>query len=242
MNATTSASTKSALLLGFLLFAGLSSLGWLLGKAALDFKAMERTVTVKGLAEREYPADIVIWPLQFSEASNQLDEIYTRLEQNTGNIRGFLSENGISPDDISVSPPAITDKSAQTYGNNAGAEFRFTATQTVTIYSKNIEQVRNLMNRLGELGKKGIVFNGGDYQSRTQYLFTGLNELKPAMIEEATMNARAVASKFAEDSNSRLGKIKNASQGQFSINDRDSNNPHIKSVRVVSTVEYYLSD
>ncbi len=62
------------------------------------------------------------------------------------------------------------------------------------------------------------------------------------MIEEATRNARAVAEKFAADSQSRLGKLKRASQGQFTIEDRDSNTPYIKRVRVVSTVEYYLSD
>ena len=74
------------------------------------------------------------------------------------------------------------------------------------------------------------------------FIFSKLNDLKPEMIEEATKNARAVAEKFAEDSKSRLGKIKSASQGQFSVEDRDSSTPHIKQVRVVSTVEYYLSD
>jgi hypothetical protein len=62
------------------------------------------------------------------------------------------------------------------------------------------------------------------------------------MIEEATRNARAAAEKFAKDSESKLGKIKSASQGQFSISDRDANSPHIKVVRVVSTVEYLLRD
>jgi len=62
------------------------------------------------------------------------------------------------------------------------------------------------------------------------------------MVEEATTKAREVATKFAEDSQSKLGKIKRASQGQFSIAARDNNNPHIKKIRVVSTVEYYLSD
>jgi hypothetical protein len=102
--------------------------------------------------------------------------------------------------------------------------------------------VRNAMKGLAELGKQGIVFSGGNYESRTEYLFTRLNDIKPAMIEEATTKAREVAQKFAEDSGSRLGKIRRASQGQFSISDRDRNNPHIKKVRVVSTVEYYLSD
>jgi hypothetical protein len=93
-----------------------------------------------------------------------------------------------------------------------------------------------------ELGKQGIAISGGDYQSKPVFIFKKLNELKPVMIEEATKNARAVAEKFARDSNSKLGKIKSASQGEFSIEDRDSNTPYIKQVRVVSTVEYYLSD
>ena len=98
------------------------------------------------------------------------------------------------------------------------------------------------MGSLSELGKQGIVFTGGNYQSATEYIFTRLNEVKPEMIEEATRKAREVAEKFASDSNSALGKIKKASQGQFSISERDKNNPHIKKIRVVSTIEYYLSD
>jgi hypothetical protein len=62
------------------------------------------------------------------------------------------------------------------------------------------------------------------------------------MIEEATRNARESARKFADDSDSKLGKIRRASQGQFSIEDRDASTPHIKKVRVVSTIDYYLAD
>ena len=98
------------------------------------------------------------------------------------------------------------------------------------------------MTRLVELGKQGLAIAGADYEARTQFLFTRLNDIKPDMIEAATRNAREVATRFAQDSDSRLGKIRRASQGQFSIDDRDSNTPHIKKVRVVSTVEYYLSD
>ena len=98
------------------------------------------------------------------------------------------------------------------------------------------------MTELSVLGKQGIVIRGHDYENRTEYLFTGLNDIKPDMIEEATRNARVVAEKFAADSDSSLGKIKQARQGQFSISDRDQNNPHMKKIRVVSTIEYYLSD
>ncbi len=232
----------SALILGVFFSIGLLSFGYMLGNTAITYKEYERTVTVKGLSEREFEADIVIWPIQFTVASNNIQELYNSIESNTSKIRGFLEMNGLDASEISLSSPAITDKSAQQYGNNAKAEFRYSAQQTVTVYSTKIGAVREVMGKLAELGKTGIVFSAGNYQSETEYLFTRLNEVKPEMIEEATRKAREVALKFAEDSESSLGKIRKASQGQFSINSRDKNNPHIKKVRVVSTVEYYLSD
>ncbi|MDY0213618.1 MAG: SIMPL domain-containing protein [Desulfuromonadaceae bacterium] len=232
----------SALLLGVFIFLGLASLGYLLGNAAIKFKEYERTVTVKGLSERECTADVVIWPIQFTEASNKLEELYESIEHSTDKIKVFLEKSGVSKEEITVTTPSITDKSAQQYGGQERADFRYTAIQTVTVYSKNIDPVRNIMGSLSELGKQGIVFTGGNYESQTEYLFTRLNEVKPEMIEEATTKAREVAEKFASDSKSTLGKIRTASQGQFSIDARDKNNPHIKKIRVVSTVTYYLSD
>jgi len=234
--------TSGAFLLGLFVCLGLLGLGYVLGGSAIKFKEYERTVTVKGLSEREYDADIVIWPIQFTEASNELEALYGALDTSSGKIKAFLRANGIDAGDITLSAPAITDKSAQQYGNTPVGQFRYTAQQTVTVYSRQIAAVRNVMSKLSELGKQGIVITRGDYQAQTEYLFTRLNEVKPEMIEEATKKAREVAGKFAEDSASSLGKIKRASQGQFSITARDNNNPHIKKVRVVSTVEYYLSD
>lgn len=235
-------STAGAFVLGLFLCLGLLGLGYVLGGSAIQFKEYERTVTVKGLSEREYDADVVIWPIQFTEASNELGALYGALDASTAKIKAFLTANGIRAADITVSAPAITDKSAQQYGNNGAVEFRYTALQTVTVYSNQIDGVRTVMGKLSELGKQGIVITRGDYQAQTEYLFTRLNEVKPDMIEEATKQAREVALKFANDSQSGLGKIKQASQGQFSIAPRDTNNPHIKKVRVVSTVEYYLAD
>lgn len=233
---------SSAFILGVFIFLGLAALGYLLGNAAIEYKKYDRSVTVKGLSEREYSADVVIWPIQFTAAGNDLESLYSSIEETTSKIKEFLGENGITTEDITLASPAITDKSAQQYGDNAKPEFRYTAIQTVTVYSKNIESVRTVMGSLSKLGKQGIVFTGDNYQSQTEYIFTRLNEVKPEMIEEATRKAREVAQKFALDSESVLGKIKQASQGQFSISARDKNNPHIKNLRVVSTVEYYLSD
>lgn len=232
---------KSSLVLGVFIFSGLAVLGFFLGSSAIKFKEYERTVTVKGLSEKEYPADIAIWPIQFSVANNDLTQLYESIEKDADEIIHFLKANGFEEDEMNASPPGIADKLAQGY-EKSKIEFRYHAIQTITVYSKKIQHVRSTMNKLAELGKKGIVLTEGGYQNSTEYLFTRLNEIKPGMIEEATTKAREVARKFAKDSDSRLGKIKKASQGQFSINDRDKNNPHIKKIRVVSTIEYYLSD
>jgi hypothetical protein len=234
--------TRPALILGLCLLVGLALLGLLLGNAAVRFKEYERTVSVKGLSEREYPADVVIWPIQFAVADNELDTLYASVERNNAAIRAFLLEHGIAEAEITVAPPVITDKAAQRYGDGARAEFRYSGQQTVTVYSTQVERVRGVMGGIGALARQGIALGGGEYESPTEYLFTRLNDVKPGMIQEATTKAREVAEKFAADSASRLGRIRTASQGQFTIEPRDRNNPHIKKVRVVSTVEYYLAD
>lgn len=233
---------SSALIIGVCVLLGLLGLGYFLKSAALEYKQYERSVTVKGLSEREYPADIVIWPVQYTFAENDLTRLYDFVENSNDKIVAFLKENGINPRDITTNAPIITDKSAQQYGGDINTQFRYTASQTITVYSTNVAQVRKVMSSLSNLGKEGIVFTGDNYQAQVEYIFNQLNGVKPSMIEEATNKAREVALKFASDSKSRLGKIKQATQGQFSIADRDKNNPHIKVVRVVSTVEYYLAD
>ncbi len=235
-------SNRGLTIIGAAIFLGLVAFGFILGNAAINFKEYERTVTVKGLAEQEHIADVVIWPIQFTEASNKLSDIYGNLEKSEGKIRDFLVKNGVKEEEISVSTPSVTDKSAQQYGGSENPEFRYVANETVTIYSNRVLEMRSIMTKLADLGKQGVALTGNEYQVRVEYLYNSLNTIKPQMIEESTKEARKVAQKFAEDSNSKLGKIKTAYQGQFSISPRDKNNPHIKKIRVVSTVVYYLSD
>jgi hypothetical protein len=232
----------SAILLGGFVCIGLMALGYQISKGVIHIKSLDRTVTVKGLSEREVPADIAIWPITFQEAGNELNGLFSSIQQKNALVVDYLQNLGVKTEEISVSPPGILDKQAAGYSGSDTFKFRYSGDSTITVYTENVGNIREAMNRLVELGKQGIAFARQGYQTQTEFIFTKLNDLKPEMIEEATKNAREVAEKFARDSNSTLGKIKRASQGQFSIVNRDNNTPYIKKVRVVSTIEYYLSD
>ena len=135
----------------------------------------------------------------------------------------------------------MSDLWTNEYNDNRNRE-RYNATSVTTVSSSDVDRVRALMTRTGELLSEGIAIAPNDYSSQIQFDFTSLNKIKPQMIEQATKNAREAAEKFAKDSGSKLGKIKSAQQGLFSIDSRDSNTPYIKEVRVVTTVDYYLDN
>ena len=212
--------------------------GAMLPVAVSQFKSYDRTVEVKGLCEREVKADKVIWPLVYKVMGNDLSAVIAETESNNASIVEFLKSGGIDASCITVATPQISDKFASEYGNNDRV-FRYLMTSIVTVCTSDIESVLALQSRQDELLKKGITIST-DWENKTQFKFEGLNDIKPEMIEEATANAKEAARKLAEDSGSKVGKIKNAVQGTFSIEDRDSNTPSIKKVRVVTYVCYYI--
>lgn len=227
-----------------ILAAGIVIAGWLLYRGVVHFKDSDRVVSVKGLSEKEVKADRVIWPLVYKLAGNDVASLYNTIKNNNSKIVSFLVSNGIAEDEITVSPAEVVDMDAERYVSQ-GVKYRFNVTSVLTVSTDKVDLVVDLMSRQGDLLRQGIaVGSGDDYRYRTQFLYTSqsLNEIKPVMIEEATRNARIAAEKFARDSESRLGKIKRANQGQFSISDRDANTPYIKTVRVVTSVDYLLKD
>lgn len=233
-------SVTASVILAVGIAGGFALLGSNISSGIESFVNRDRIVTVKGLSERQIKADRVIWPVGFRELGDDLQDVYGRIEKRKDQVVAFLKEAGLTDAEIEVASPQVTDAQAEMYANQK-SRYRYSMTQTVTVSSDKVDLVRDLLVRQSDLIKAGVTLVG-DYSWRTSFQFTGLNTVKPAMIEEATKNARASAEKFAQDSGSSLGKIRRANQGQFSITDRDSNTPYIKSVRVVTTVEYFLKD
>ena len=232
-----STGVKQALILAL----GIIVLGDSVNSGLKSLAGKDRKVVVKGLAEKEVEADKVTWPIVSKEIGNDLPELYQTINNTTGTIRKFLLQNGLKADEISVNAPVVIDLNAERYGENRNP-YHYNITSIITVTSSNVKLVRSIIARQGELLKKGVAIVDGGYENPVKYEFVAFRQMKPKMMQEAIENAEQTATQFAENSKSQIDKIMNADQGQFSIEDRDSNTPYIKKVRVVTTVTYSLKD
>ena len=224
-----------------LIAVGIICLGWFI-KAGIDnFANKDRKVNVKGLAEREVEADKVTWPIVSKELGNDLPSLYDRIGATQKKIKSFLLRNGIKETELTENAPQVIDLQAREYSDN-NKPYRYIVTSVITVTSSQVKQVRSIIARQGDLLKEGVAIVDGGYENPVKYEFVSFKEMKPKMMQEAIENAEKTAQQFAENSHSELNKIVSADQGQFSIDDRDSNTPYIKKIRVVTTVTYSLKD
>ena len=230
---------KTKIISSAIIALGLAVCGICLPIAVKEYRALDRTVTVKGLCEKEVSADKAIWPINFRNASNDLTTLTRSIDRDRQMILDFLKAEGVQESEITVGAPMISDKNSMSYG--VDRPFRYVGKTVITVCTGNVDLVLRLSSQISKLLDKGVLIgNENEWENKIQYEFEGLNEIKPEMIREATANARLAAEQFAEDSGSHIGKIKTASQGSFSISDRDSNTPQIKRVRVVTSITYTL--
>ncbi len=232
----------AALVLGIALVIGMVGGGHMIGRGLFAARAADRYVTVKGLAEREVKANLAMWPIVFNATGNDLASVQASLDASAKKIAAFLQARGFPATDYTVSSPRVTDREAQEGRARADRPIdRYVAEQTVTLRSPRVEAVKGAIQRSGDLIREGVALVRS-YEYNTTFLYTALDEIKPAMIAEATRDARKAAEQFARDSNSRVGGIRNAQQGYFDIQDRDAFSPEFKKVRVVTTVQYFLAE
>ena len=220
---------------------GIVVLGLCVKSGLGSFSRNTRVVTVKGLAEKEVKADKVIWPIVYKELGNDLNALYNTINKKNKVVFDLLESKGIAADEITTSVD-VTDMDADAYTADR-SPYRYRVSSIITVNTQKVDTVLALLKEQTSLIQKGVAVTFSNYSYPSiQFEYTGLNDIKPEMIKEATRNARKAAEQFAIDSESKLGKIKTANQGQFSISDRDQNTPYIKNVRVVTTIQYMLED
>ena len=253
MNTVKEHSRGGVLLLGVLLAIGMIAGAWILGSEIKATRLSDRYVAVKGLVERKVKSDLAIWPLTYKEAGDDLSLLYAKTENDKKTILQFLDQQGIQSSEIELGIVRVVDTQANEYGEANRAPHRYIVEQRITVRTPRVDQIAAAAQKTMLLLQKGIVLNSDPNQSLT-YKFTSLNSIKPDMITEATRNARAAADRFASDSGSKVGIIRQANQGVFSILPADqasepgeagegafgADSSLMKTVRVVTSVEYYL--
>jgi hypothetical protein len=233
---------------------GIALAGIFVGLGVSQVRAADRYVTVKGVSEREVRADLAIWPLNVVGADNDLAAAQGKMNRSLSGVKQFLARHNIDTTQVELTGFGVSDAQAQQYGGDRAPANRFIVRQTLVVRSSQPDRVKAASERIGDLAAIGVVVSsgaGGEYGGQgagPTFLFSKLNDLKPAMIAEATARAREGAEQFARDSRSDLGGIRKANQGVFEIVGRDqapgimSEGQIAKTVRVVSTVEFFLKD
>ena len=227
---------------------GIAVAGWFAGNGFVEARSAERYVTVKGLAEREVQADLALWPMQYVVADDDLGRAQSRMVEATTKVQEFLARHGFAAEEVELQDMSVADTRANRYGGPP-APFRYVVSSTLMVRTADPGRLFAASQKVGELIDAGVVLSSdGPWAGGPTYVFNGLNELKPAMIAEATASAREAAEQFARDSGSDLGPIRRANQGLFVVLPRDQapgvqeQRQRAKVVRVVTTVEYLLKD
>lgn len=240
-----------AIIAGVSLLVGLTLGGYFVGKGVARFKSDTRTVTVKGLVEKEVKADQAVWVLRFRRAGEDIRNIQSKISFDRDATIAFLKQQGFKDGDISRQPTQTIDKLANEYGENkANERFRYVVTSSLLVTTKNIDLVAQALGATEELLKSGVpLYDQGENTANPRYIITTFNAIRPQLLAEATKNARLTAQQFASDSGARVGTIRSANQGTIQIFGSDGNDesaPYsptstpLKKIRVVSTFEFEL--
>jgi hypothetical protein len=217
---------------------GLVAGGYLLGDGLTRARAADRSVTVRGLAEKDVMADLATWTISYASSAFDLNSAQAGVDRDTAAIRAFFRQLGF-PDDA-LQPTGVNVST----GTTDAGDSVFSVRQRMTLRTTDIARAQRAVRQQFDLVRRGVLLEEG---SGMAYTFTRLNDIKPAMVAEATRDARRSAEQFAKDSNTGVGGIKQATQGYFEIASRDgdgggwgvADTPY-KRVRVVTTIDFYL--
>lgn len=233
-------SQRLSLLASALILAlGIAAGGFFIGEGISGRNDSRRIISVKGLSEREVPASVATWTIGYSATGNDLERINKQLGDSTKAVLAFLKAASFDEADMAVQPPALHDTSMdQRDKDSPPPPERYSASQAVLLRTSKVDAIKPTLASASNLMMSGVLLSG---KAEPKYVFNQLNEIKPGMIQEATRNARLAAEQFARDSQTTLGKLRNATQGWFQVENRDEATPERKTVRVVVDVEYEVN-
>ena len=232
------------LMLGLFIAVGLIGCGYFIGNTLYKSRVGVNTATVKGLAEQKVKSDLAVWDINYTMEAPALEDAHAAADEKKDIVADFLKEQGFKKDEISYNTNGYLQEFRD--GDGVLQDKKYQVTVYITIRTADVDKVEQVRQRVGDLMGQGVMMNA----NAPNYHFTGLNDIKPKLLQEATKNARLAATQFAEDAGAKVGTIQSASQGSFSITAFDGEQNYeitdtsslYKKVRVVTTIAFYLND
>ncbi len=239
-------SNLGQLAIGICLGAGIALAGYFGSQTIVNGRTAVNTATVKGLAERVVPADNAHWTITYSAAEATAGEpdveaLYLGAEAKRDAVLQILQAHELAQADIAATPIQFS----KDYYTNKDGEYLHTnykAYGSVQVQTTDLSKVKAAYLEAVALPRRGV-----DISIRPPfYRFSGLNDIKPDMLREATENARVAADEFAKNAGVTVGGIQNARQGGFQVEDLSGSGSDTKAaekmVRVVTTITFYLNN
>ncbi len=235
---------RGLIFLGVSLALGVATAGYFVGQTMYNAKVAINTAEVKGLAERRVVADRAEWSIVYTVTGATraaVPELYREAERQQKAIIALLTQNGFAESEISA---GVLDYTYTEYRDDKQVlvDQAHSLSGTISVETEKVDQVAK-----GRAAVNALIADGFNIDNQApRYRFTKLNDIKPAMLEEATRNARIAANEFATNAGVRVGGIRSALQGGFNIRDAGEEFGDTakleKDVRVVTTITFYLTD
>lgn len=239
------------IIFGIILALGLIAAAFVLGTQFKNLK-QSGTITVKGLAEAPYKANLAQIQMGVSAWGQDYGGALANGKNDFKALQQFVASKGFSVSSQNVTPISVepynedyVDEQGQTRTRQNG----YKATQTLSISSQELNKITNMLAQVQNyrISHESVTFE------KPQYLLNDLEKIKHDLIAKATDDANKRAEEFAKTGHAKVGVMRSASQGSFNI--LDAHNPDTddsdyggtydkdgvdKLVRLVVTIDYAI--
>ncbi|MBI9076952.1 MAG: SIMPL domain-containing protein [Desulfatibacillum sp.] len=203
----------SLTLFGIVVSIGLIISTYLVTDVIRDVRMSHQIIKVRGYAEKVVESDLATWTIELKTRTKNVVEGYNILEKHTFEVLGFLHSNEINDGEISKTSVSIEERLKKVGYNETNEIEDYELTQFIKVRSNDVYKIARISTQIDTLIKKGV-----ELQSHTpKFSFSKVNDLKSDLLTAATMDARSRAAVLAEGSGVKLGYLRAARQGKFSI-------------------------
>lgn len=232
---------KHQALSALILAVGVALAGFLVGDGLQSFRTADRSIVIKGLAEKTVDSDFATWALTVRRAGERFLDVQRALAADRDQVVAFLRDLGFANQEMEVRPLVVNDAWSREYASS-NSPTRYSGNALVLVKTDRVDKIQAAALATDPLVAQGVQLDAGQ---GPRYELRAFNDAKGPLLAAATQSAKEQAERFAAEAGATLGPLKNANQGVIQISGTggsafDGRGSREKRLRVVSTFEYFL--